>query len=137
MTSVKDSNRLRRFVAHLKGRICIVSEADRREAICDLIQLRRPLNESLVRLAAYVWSSQEDLATVKARDIAHALDEFRAGRIGADELAAWAEEVQGREDIGVDFSERDFIADALFQLSTPEICGPANEVALTLKQRLI
>ena len=114
----------------------MVSQADRREAVYDLIQLRCPLNESLAHLAAFVWSSQEDLANVEARDITHALDEFIAGRISAEELSAWAEEVQGREDIGVDPSERDFIADALFQLSTPEICGAANEVDLTLKQRL-
>lgn len=114
----------------------MLSQADRRKAVYDLIQLRCPLNESLARLAAFIWSYQEDLAAVEVRDISHALDEFEAGRIGADELSVWAEEVQVREDIGVDSSGHDFIADALFQLSTPEICGPANEVALALRQRM-
>ncbi|MFJ5955874.1 hypothetical protein ACIQC5_07925 [Paenarthrobacter sp. NPDC092416] len=113
------------------------SQAGRREAVTDLIQLRCPLKESLVRLAAFVWSYQEDLAVVEVRDIGHALDEFEAGRIDADELCAWAEEVQGREDIGVDSRGHDFITDALFQLSTPEICAPANEVARALRQRMI
>ena len=86
-------------------------------------------------MAAFPWSSQEDLANVAARAITHALDEYIAGRISAEELSARAEE-QGREDTGVDPTQRDFMAHALFQLSRPEICGPANEVALTLKQRL-
>ncbi|TLM80810.1 hypothetical protein [Pseudarthrobacter sp. NamE5] len=114
----------------------MVSKAARREAVYDLLQLRCPLNESLARLAAFDWPYSEYLAVVEVRDISHALDEFEAGRIGADELSAWAEEVQGREDVGVDSNGRDFIADAIFQLSTPEICGPANEVALALRQRM-
>lgn len=47
------------------------------------------------------------MANVEARDITHALDEFVAGRISAEELSTWAEEVLGREDIGVDPSQRD------------------------------
>ncbi|MCY1675769.1 hypothetical protein OVA06_13805 [Pseudarthrobacter sp. SL88] len=113
----------------------MVSQEQRREAVYDLIQLRYPLQEALARLSPYKWPSQEELATAFARDIDHALDEFWAGKISADDLCAWAEEVQGREDIALNPEDRDFLADALFQLSTPEICGPADEVAVALRLR--
>ncbi|MEV7637775.1 hypothetical protein AB0N71_16565 [Pseudarthrobacter enclensis] len=114
----------------------MVSQEQRREAVYDLIQLRCPLDEALARLSTFEWPSREELATVFARDIGHALDEFWAGKISADDLCAWAEELQGREDIALHPEDRDFLADALFQLSTPEICGPADEVAVALRLRL-
>ncbi|AMB42051.1 hypothetical protein IG195_08870 [Arthrobacter sp. TES] len=113
-----------------------MSQVQRREAVYDLIQLRCPLQEALARLSTFEWPSQEELATAFARDIGHALDEFWAGKISADDLCVWAEELQGREDIALNPEDRDFLADALFQLSTPEICGPADEVALALRVRL-
>ncbi|WP_369745162.1 hypothetical protein [Paenarthrobacter sp. AMU7] len=114
----------------------MVSQDQRREALYDLIRLRRPLRESSAQLLMFEWSSQEELATAFAQDIGHALDEFWAGKISADDLCAWAEELQGREDIALDPEDRDFLADALFQLSTPELCGPADEVAVALRLRL-
>jgi hypothetical protein len=108
----------------------VVSQDQIREALYDLIQLRRPLAELSARLLTFEWSSQEELATAFAQDIGHALDEFWAGKISADDLCAWAEELQGREDIALNPQERDFLADALFQLSTPELCGPADDVGL-------
>ena len=114
----------------------MVSQDQRRQALYELIQLRRPLAELSVRLLRFEWSSQEELATAFAQDIGHALDEFSAGKISADDLCAWAEELQGREDVALNPQDRDFLADALFQLSTPELCGPADEVAVALRLRL-
>lgn len=114
----------------------MVSQDQRRQALYDLIRLSRPLAESSARLLTFEWSSQEDLATASAQDIGHALDDFSAGKISADDLCIWAEELQGREDIALNPRDRDFLAEALFQLSTPEICGPADEVAVALRQRL-
>ena len=114
----------------------MVSQDQRREALYDLIQLRRPLLESSAQLLTFKWSSQEELATAFVQDIGHALDEFWAGKISADDLCAWAEELQGREDIALNLEDRDFLADALFQLSTPELCGPADEVAVAFRLRL-
>ncbi|MFC8039453.1 hypothetical protein ACFUOZ_08875 [Paenarthrobacter sp. NPDC057355] len=114
----------------------MVSQDQRREALYDLIQLRGPLAELTVRLLAFEWSSQDELATASTQDVGHALDEFSAGKISAEDLCAWAEELQGREDIALNPPDRDILADALFQLSTPELCGPADEVAFALRLRL-
>lgn len=102
----------------------MVSQDQRREALHDLIQLRRPLGESSARLLPFEWSSQEELATVFAQDVGHALDEFCAGKIRADDLCAWAEELQGREDIALNSQDRDFLADALFSCPRPSFVGP-------------
>ncbi|WP_133247063.1 hypothetical protein [Pseudarthrobacter sp. AG30] len=114
----------------------MVSQDQRRDAVDDLIRLRRPVRESLAQLSTFEWSSQAELATAFARDIAHALDKFWTGKLSAEYLCAWAEELQGREDIALNPEDRDFLPDALFQLSTPEICGSAEDVAVVLRQRL-
>lgn len=114
----------------------MVSQEQRREALYDLIRLRCPLQEAFTRLSTFEWPSQEELATAFALDICHAINEFRTGKITAGDLWAWAEELQGREDIALNSQDRDFLADALFQLSTPELCGPADEVAVGLRLQL-
>lgn len=114
----------------------MASQADRREAIRDLIHLRRPLNEVHALLSAAAPPSQDDLATLVTQDISHVLNEFLSGRLSTTELEAWAEAVHGCEDIALDPDDRDFLADALFELSTPELCGPANEVVVALGRRI-
>lgn len=104
----------------------MTSQADRREAVYDLVYLRRPLKESLALLSAFAWSSQETLATVVTRDISNVLDEFEAGRLGSTALSDWAEAVHGREDIGLDPMDRDFLADALFHQDATDGIEPGR-----------
>ena len=67
---------------------------------------------------------------------ARVLDAYDAGTLTEAALEAWADEVYGREDIELDPADRDLLADALFELSTPEINGPMRDIVSGLRRRL-
>lgn len=114
----------------------MTSNPIRRDALLDLVQMRCPVREALARLSAFALASQVDLVTLRVRDLVRALDEFGAGTVDADDLSAWAEAVHGREDIALDSTDRSLLADALFELSTPELFGAMNEIVDSLRHRL-
>ena len=81
-------------------------------------------------------TSNPERQTLTIDDLKRALDEFDAGALGEADLVAWAEEVHGREDIELDHAARELLADALFELSTPELFGPMTDVVSEIRRRL-
>lgn len=57
--------------------------------------------------------------------IAAVLQRFKAGELTASQVEAWAEMIEGREDIDLDATARE----AIFQLANPIINGPIAGVA--------
>lgn len=110
--------------------------AGRAHALRDLVELRRPVSDALARLSAHDWSSDVDLVTVTTHDLTHALEGFDDGSLDGAALSAWAEALQGREDIALDPVTRDLLVEALFELSTPELFGPIEEVVSGVRARL-
>ena len=81
-------------------------------------------------------TSNSEQQTLTIGDLTRALDEFDAGALSEADLVAWAEEVHGREDIELDPNDSDLLADALFELSTPELFGPMTGVVSAIRRRL-
>ena len=114
----------------------MMSNTNRVEALRDLVELRVPVSAALARLSEFGWSSDLELVTLATHDLAGALDYFVAGSLDEASLCAWAEAIQGREDVELDPAARDILAEALFELSTPELFGPVVEVVESVRQRL-
>lgn len=108
----------------------------RQEALRGLVELRNTVGDALARLSELEWSSEQELVTLVVGDVARAIDRYETGLLREDELSAWAEAVHGREDVALDPADRDLLADALYELSTPELFGAMTEVVQALKARL-
>ena len=106
------------------------------EALRDLVELRTSLDAALERLTAFPWPGEEPGVTLRLSDVRRALDGFEAQNLTETDLERWAEEVHGREDIELDPTDRDLLADALFQLSTPELFGAMPVIVGELRGRL-
>ena len=81
-------------------------------------------------------TSNPERQTLTIRDLRRALDHFDQGALDEAGLVAWAEEVHGREDVELYPGDRDLLAAALFELSTPELFGPIADVINKIRQRL-
>lgn len=108
----------------------------RADVLRDLVELREPVSDALARLSSFDWSSDVELVVVTTRHLVRALNAFDDGSLDGTVLSAWAESVQGREDIALDPVARDLLAEALFELSTPELFGSVEEVVASVKTRL-
>jgi hypothetical protein len=81
-------------------------------------------------------TSNPEQQTLTTDDLRQALDRFDEGTLAEADLVAWAEEVHAREDIELDPGDRDLLADALFELSTPELFGPITDIVGEIRRRL-
>lgn len=101
----------------------------RRELLLDLIEARRPAHEVRAELRRFAWDSPQ-LVELGPEHVAKVLQRYLRREWSATDVEAWAEALEGRDDVGYSPGARERIADALHELSTPEVSGPlTDEVA--------
>ena len=91
-------------------------------ALIDLIRLWKPVGAAVRSLASYPWDST-GLVELRVTDIANALRVYEAGSISDEELEAWAEAIEGRDDVDLDPRDESTLKEFLFEVSTPEVNG--------------
>lgn len=75
-------------------------------------------------------SAQLDRATIRL-----ALDAFTRGDLSPAVLERWAEAIHSADDVELDSADQDFLSEALFELSTPELFGTMEEIVARLRER--
>jgi hypothetical protein len=110
----------------------------RRDAILDVVKLRKPLLTAVEVLRTFPWDWADlPLAELTVSDVCHAIDAYLAGELDAQDLSFWANSVEARDDLAVSPSSADVIREILFELITPEINFEiTQEQAGRWKQRL-
>lgn len=91
-----------------------------------LVALTMPVAEAAAALAGFGWDSSELVVLTRA-DAARVLRRFLDGRLGADEVARWADVLEGRDDVGRENGFGDALNEFLFEMATPEVAGPLTE----------
>lgn len=89
-------------------------------ALRDLVQHRVSTATASSALRAFPWDAEE-LLDLRVDHVVAMLQRFEGGGIDADELTAWADAVEARDDLGRQPGCEDTINDALFTLSNPEL----------------
>jgi hypothetical protein len=103
---------------------------ERREAVLNLVEWRGDLPDLVAAVREYPYDSEVPIVTLQAEHIRKAMERYLRGEIAAAELEAWADAVEGRDDIEYFEPHEDEISEALFRLSTPELNSPlSKEVA--------
>jgi hypothetical protein len=102
-----------------------VAEVDlnRRDAVEDLVLLRRPVTEAANRLRSFPWDSDVEYVVLSDGDVRRVLDAFLDGQLEAHAISAWAEAVEGRDDIGIAEPHEHLLKDFIFDAANPEING--------------
>jgi hypothetical protein len=97
----------------------------------DLVHLRRPVADLRAELAAFPWDSWEDLSTITVDVVRSLLDRYLAedgdDAIDQDELEAWAEAVEVRDDVGFQAGAEDLLKDFVFELANAAITRRLTE----------
>lgn len=100
-----------------------ISVNERKRLVTDLVRLRRPVAQVVADLAEITIASDEELITVTVEDAERILVAYLAGSVTESECEAWADEVEFREDIGIDEDPSEVLRETIFNLSTPELQG--------------
>lgn len=114
-----------------------MTDVARIAALEDLVTLRVPPVEAQQRLRDFGWDCADELVTLTRGNLLHVVDEYLLGNLTGDDVAQWANAVEGRDDIGFEEDFEAVIKDMVFHLATPEITAPLTpDGALAWKRRL-
>jgi hypothetical protein len=115
----------------------IVTQASssRRAALISLLAYERPIEELRLALAQFEWDCPQPLVSLTRNHVLIMLEKFLAGELTAEEVEAWADLVEVRDDI--EFTD-DQVLDAIFVLANPAINGVLdNQLANQLVSRIL
>lgn len=108
----------------------------RDELLLDLVTLARPVPDRVRELSTYPWDSEE-IVTLTESAVVSVLDRFLAGGLDAADIEAWANAIEGRDDIGFSPAGEEILRDAIADLANPALRSAADlERARHWRQRL-
>jgi hypothetical protein len=102
------------------------STAARLAALDDLLALRGDLAGVVAILATFGWDSDADLVTLTPDHVRSVLERVASGELRAADAEAWADAIEGREDIGLLDDDRELLEDAIFTLANPALTEPLD-----------
>jgi hypothetical protein len=91
---------------------------DRVSSVIALLDAQRPLPELQAELAAFPWDCEHELASLSSRHIQNVLTRFLEGALSPAQVEAWANAVEGREDVTI---SPGLVQDALHELANPQL----------------
>jgi len=93
--------------------------SERRKALEALLGFEQPVEQHRTALAAFSWDADTELAFLSLSHIADVLNRFVAGRMVAPEVEAWANAIEGRDDIGFESANERLLRELLHELANP------------------
>ena len=98
----------------------------RQEVLSDLVTFKGGVFTTVRELSGFPWDSSEELVELTGAQAADVLERYVSDDISAGELEAWADALEGRDDVSYEGEREDAIKDLLFELANPDIMGPAT-----------
>jgi hypothetical protein len=99
----------------------------RNEVLRALLRLERPPSEIATLLSGMEWDAERPLVELGRRGMREVLHSAVVGRIPAAHVEAWADLIEGREDIGREPGSEGILNEALFELANPALSGTTIE----------
>jgi hypothetical protein len=92
---------------------------ERKRALDSLLWFEYPVERHVVMLSAFTWDTDEEYAFFSVVHIAHVLGQFIEQRIDASQVEAWANLIEGRDDIGFERNSEKLLKEVLHELANP------------------
>ncbi|MDX2094402.1 MAG: hypothetical protein SFW64_00435 [Alphaproteobacteria bacterium] len=96
----------------------------RAELLVSLVEASDRVSRIVSDLNKFPWDSPVALLTLTRSDVARILGRYEEGRLTADEVEAWANAIEGREDIAYEINHEEVLAEIIHQLANPLITVP-------------
>jgi hypothetical protein len=110
----------------------------RKDLLKRLVEYRLPIEPVLEALSCLPFDSAEELVCIRRADVVAIIDRFLGGALTGEQVTDWADQVELRQDLGLEETHRDALRDAIFRLANPNLRGPVTpEVARAIRATLI
>ena len=108
---------------------------DRRSARDALLALAPDLDAAIDALGLFEPPAGGASVRLGRSTVLRVLEAFTRGGLSPALVERWAEAVHSADDIELDSADHDFLAEALFELSTPELFGSMDEIVARLRDQ--
>lgn len=95
----------------------------RSDLLAQLLACSGDLESIVEELATFTWDSEQELVTLGEDQAIAVLARYLDGAIAAEEVAFWADSIEGREDIGF---ASELLKEFVFELANPAIANELN-----------
>lgn len=92
----------------------------RRACLEDLVRCVLPISQTVDAVRRFAWDSESDLVILTRAHCIAVLDRFLAGELSAEQVEAWADALECREDVG---HETSMVGEVIHALASPAIHG--------------
>jgi hypothetical protein len=99
----------------------------RRDALVDLVELRVSPNEAVAALRQLPWDSDVDLVLLSREHVLGLLTRYLHRELTPDDLEAWANAVEGREDLGALPGDEELLRAFVFETANPSLNEPISD----------
>lgn len=111
----------------------------RKQLLRSLVELERPLDDLVRELSRLGWDCDRELVTLQRQHVLSILERFKQGELLAQQVEAWANAVEAREDIAIESVAHSVLTSAVFELANPALHGAltkelADQWILRLRQ---
>jgi hypothetical protein len=111
---------------------------NRKHLLARLVAYELPIEPVLEALSSLPADSNEEPVSVRRADVVSIIDRFLDGELTPDQVTDWADQIELREDVGVEEGHREAVRDAVFRLANPNLRGPITlQMARALRRRLL
>ena len=100
----------------------------RTDLVTALINNTRITAQEIETLKAYGWDCDVPLVTLRKLDVLSILAQFRSGTLAAKDVQAWANRVEGRDDIDYEDGPEGPLNEAVFWLANPLVNYPIDAI---------
>lgn len=106
---------------------------DRYALLQMLVEFAKPINELRALLRTFEWDFDGVPITMNRGHIRNILKQYIKGEISAQDVADWANLIEGREDITFEMNDADRLNEIIYELANTELtekfsCQRANEI---------
>jgi hypothetical protein len=100
---------------------------DRKEILLQLINYNQPIGQIEATLKQSPWDSEITLVTLTRQHMVDVLSRYLKQELTSEQIEAWANITEGREDIAFEFEYEDSLQEVIYCLANPLLTSPLNE----------
>ena len=109
----------------------------RRELLERLVRCELPLEHLAVELLRHQSDPDDELVQIPAEIVVTVLDRYLAGQLNANQLEAWAQSLELRDDVDFPPPHASLLRRTMFRLANPVLHDPLTPAVVSrLRERL-
>ncbi len=106
-----------------------MNAVDRAELLASLLEAPERCGEIMTKLRELGWDADDELAQLSRNHLISVLEAVDSGRLSQTDVEAWANAIEGRDDVGREHGHEAVVSEALHWLANPMLEGEATPSA--------